>query len=200
MMLFSLLFLIHLLSSTRPLHPLLFNYISLQKLSSTLLSLFLFLFYFPTLILLFLYATIYLERQFHFLFINKDVFVLFVNLFNSLECCNVFEPNHCSLNELLPWVSQTYCKATVRLATISAGKAVLYQAGWMNQLMFISLFQMSQLQRWKELWPEQVHQTLQSSTAMPLHRQTNKRIDHMFRLVLLDEKLTIGNVNGAAYI
>lgn len=47
---------------------------------------------------------------------------------------------------------------------------------------------------------KQVHQLLRVSIAMALSYQKDKRIDHMFRHVVLDKKLTIRYITGAKYI
>lgn len=70
----------------------------------------------------------------------------------------------------------------------------------MNQSIFISLFQSSQLRGLKKLETERVRQILHGSTAMELYCQKDEHIDHMFLRAFVVKELTTGYVNGASSI
>lgn len=106
--------------------------------------------------------------------ITFDLFLITVELFRSSEFSNRFDLNSLYLKK---FVACVYSGPASMIAGIGCEKAVKLQGFEMNQSMFMSLFQDSELQDSKELGTAQVRQYCER----PLHmhwaaRKTNSSI------------------------
>lgn len=132
--------------------------------------------------------------------INQDLFVSFIDLFNTSEFRNRFALNNLNLKEIFPLGFQVLWKPTVKLASINHDMMPWWQSHRMNQLMFIFMFKWLESKGFNVLRTEQLPLIQHASTSMALYCQKEEGINRMFPRALVDRKLTTCYVNGSCYI